>query len=398
MAASSEKLARRAAPSDSLMRLGSVRDVVLARVPLADHRTLGYTCKALRRVVYSDDFAKLRKTLGFEESGLLLLAGKTYSRIADQKSFVCLTHNLESLGFRPPKIFPCGLVEFTTALSTEGKLVVCGDGDWDRSVLIYDTREHAWVQDSRFPVGLPAIMYGQCTAFLGNTLVVVTGGTENWAKPWGFSWDEQLRMWQSLPPVPTAVIHPGYGVIGSRLFLVGGYTNDTTHAEHYGGGTGRGSLADYSARLQIFDLTTRTWSLGPSLDALRDRLERPTSAAVNNGCLYVFCQRVRVVGLPHQSRPHPAHAYCFDPRSNSWSELPALPVRSDSTLVACVHDGRLVVAGTVTVDDVPGPAAYHYEWDDGAEMWKERPLLIDDVDEWPGGLLGSLVSVPLRIR
>ena len=50
------------------------------------------------------------------------------------------------------------------------------------------------------------------------------------------------------------------------------------------------------------------------------------------------------------------------------------------------------------MDDVPGPAAYHYEWDDGAEMWKERPLLIDDVDEWPGGLLGSLVSVPLRIR
>ena len=67
MAASGEKLARRAAPSDSLMRLGAVRDVVLARVPLADHRTLGQTCKALRRLVYSDGFARLRKTLGFEQ-------------------------------------------------------------------------------------------------------------------------------------------------------------------------------------------------------------------------------------------------------------------------------------------------------------------------------------------
>ena len=57
------------------MRLGSVRDVVLARVPLADHRALGLTCKALRRLVYSDDFAKLRKTVGCEECGLLLLAG-----------------------------------------------------------------------------------------------------------------------------------------------------------------------------------------------------------------------------------------------------------------------------------------------------------------------------------
>ena len=49
------------------MRLGSVRDAVLARTAEA-HRALGQTCKALRRLVYSDDFAKLRKTLGFEES------------------------------------------------------------------------------------------------------------------------------------------------------------------------------------------------------------------------------------------------------------------------------------------------------------------------------------------
>ena len=60
------------------MRLGSVRDVVLARVPLEAHRTLSQTCKALRRLVYSDDFAKLRKTLGFEESALLLQAGSPF--------------------------------------------------------------------------------------------------------------------------------------------------------------------------------------------------------------------------------------------------------------------------------------------------------------------------------
>ena len=37
------------------MRLGAVRDVVLARVPIEAHRALGQTCKALRRLVYSDD-------------------------------------------------------------------------------------------------------------------------------------------------------------------------------------------------------------------------------------------------------------------------------------------------------------------------------------------------------
>ena len=287
--ASGDKAAR--CSSDSLMRLGSVRDVVLARVPLADHRTLGYTCKALRRLVHSDDFAKLRKTLGFEECGLLLLGGRDYDPGVDKKSLLCLTHDLVSLGFRPTETNPCELDEFATALSTEGQLVLCGDARWDRSVLIYDTREHAWVQDSRFPDKLPINMYGQCTAFLGNILVVVAGGTDEiLAKPWGFSWDEQLRMWQSLPPAPTAVGHPGYGVIGSRLFVVGGYTEDITHSEHYGGLTmGLGTMMDYSASLQIFDMSTRAWSLGPPLDALRDRLEEPISAAAHNGCLYVFC-------------------------------------------------------------------------------------------------------------
>ena len=395
--ASGEKSAR--CSSGSLMRLEAVRDVVLARVPLDAHRALGQTCKALRRLVYSDDFAKLRRTLGCEESGLLLLGGHNYGPGADQKTFVCLTHNLESLGFRAPDTQHLDLDEFTTALSTDGRLIVCGDANNDREVHIYDTREHAWVEDSRFPVELPVVMYGQCTAFLDNTLVVVAGGTDEEAKPWGFSWDEQLRMWQSLPPLPTAATHPEYGVIGSRLFVVGGYTKDKTHPEHYGGGR----MSSYSTRLQIFDATKRTWSLGPPLDALRDRLERPMTAAVHNGCLYVFCRRVIGSGSDAVIRACPIHAYCFDPRSNSWSELPALPKSESSDLAACVHDGRLVVVGISNLDiyDVPTPdppSTYHYEWDDGAEMWKERPLLIDDAGAWPQGLLASLVSVPLRIR
>ena len=386
------------------MRLGAVRDVVLARVPLEAHRALGQTCKVLRRLVYSDDFAKLRKTLGCEEYGLLLLAGLAYSPDVDQNSFVCLTHNLESLGFRPPETIPSGLDEFTTALSADGRLFVCGDANFDRKVLVYDTRKHEWVRDPRYPASLPVIMYGQCTAFLDDTLVVVAGGTNAEARPWGFSWDEQLRMWQSLPPVPTVVAHPSYGVIGSCLFVVGGYSSDGAHSEHYGGVLFPGatsSMSHYTARLQIFDMTTRTWSLGPPLDALKDRLEEPRSAAVFHGRLYVFCQRAMDSCPWTELRAQPYHAYCFDPNSNSWSELPALPVGSDSELAACVHDGRLVVVGTNHLDadynEINPPATYHYEWDDGAEMWKERPLLIDD-GAWPRGKLGSLVSVPLRLR
>jgi hypothetical protein len=408
--ASGDKAAR--CSSDSLMRLGAVRDVVLARVPLDAHRALGQTCKALRRLVYSDGFAKLRKTLGCEEFGLLLLAGSVFSNAEGtegrRKQLVCLTHNLESLGFAAVGECPLDMCEFTAALSTDGRLVVCGDANWgrkgDRKVLVYDTRQHVWVRDSRYPAILPVIMFGQCTAFLDNTLVVVGGGTDDEDEPWGFSWDEHLRMWQSLPPVPTAVTHPAYGVIGSRLFVVGGYSCDVAHTEHYGGD----GMCDYSARLQIFDATTQSWSLGPPLTQLQERLEFPTSSVAYENRFYVFCQRALDHGSDDNPRSilasSPCHVYCFDPLSNSWSELPAVPtIDSLSDLQACLHDGRLIVAGMKNFDPENAgffeaePSTYMYEWDDRAETWKEQPLLLD-VRAWPAGRLASLVSVPLRIR
>ena len=406
MAAPGEKLARPAAPSDSLMRLGSVRDVVLARVPLEAHRALAQTCKALRRLVYSDDFAKLRKTLGFEESALLLLAGSPfYDDVAEsrQKQLVCLTHNLESLGFTALDECPLNLSEFTTALSADGRLIVCGDSNFDRKLLIYDTLEHVWVRDSRYPASLPVVMYGNCTAFLDNTLVSVGGGTQGLNQPWAFAWNEQLRMWEGLPPLPTAVANSGYGVIGSRLFVVGGNTPSSNHAEHYGG-----PYLAYSASLQIFDAATQSWSLGPPLTQLKERFEREASAVVFEDRFYVFCQKAvdpdedDLRGLLASS---PCHVYCFDPLSNSWSELPAVPrVDSLCEVQAGVHDGRLIVAGTINDDPEMAdlyevePSTYMYEWDDRVETWRARSLLLDDISAWPAGRLESLVSVPLRIR
>ncbi len=44
------------------------------------------------------------------------------------------------------------------------------------------------------------------------------------------------------------------------------------------------------------------------------------------------------------------------------------------------------------------PSTFHYEWDDDAETWTERPLLLDDVSAWPRARVEAVVSVPLRIR
>jgi outer membrane protein assembly factor BamB len=246
-------------------------------------------------------------------------------------------------------------------------------------------------------------MYGNCTAFLDNTLVAMAGGTQGLNEPWAFAWNKQLRMWEHLPPLPTAVANPGYGVIGSRLFAVGGYTSDRSQPESYGG-----PYSGYSARLQIFDAARQSWSLGPPLTQLKERFERPRHAVAYEDRFYVFCQKAGdpdVDDLRSLLASSPCHVYCFDPLSNLWSELPAVPT-ADSLcdLRAGVHDGRLIVVGTINDDPENTdlyevePSTYMYEWDDRAETWRAKSLLLDDISAWPAGRLESLVSVPLRIR
>ena len=83
-----------------LLGLGSLLGLALARVPVADHRSLGGACRALRRIVLRGDFARLRETVGAAEHGLLLMFGELGDRL------LCLTHDLPTLGFALPELVP----------------------------------------------------------------------------------------------------------------------------------------------------------------------------------------------------------------------------------------------------------------------------------------------------
>ena len=171
---------------------------------------------------------------------------------------------------------------------------------------------------------------------------------------------------------------------------------------------------NYTARLQIYDASTQSWSLGPPLTQLKERSEEVLSAVAFQGCMYVFCKLGHLLlgGITDQFRINfdevysaPCHAYCFDPRSNSWSELPPLPINALSDVKACVHDGCLTFAGwdrpshhrelarIAELYDEP-PSTFMYAWDERTETWKSRPL----VREWLEATLEAVVSVPLRIR
>ena len=66
------------------------------------------------------------------------------------------------------------------------------------------------------------------------------------------------------------------------------------------------------------------------------------------------------------------------------------------SVAACVHDGRLVVAGKV------GPeyqeTTFLYELNEKSGTWRRKSMLIDNIELWPRLGAPSLVSFPLRLR
>mmetsp|Transcript_2164 Transcript_2164/g.7074 ORF Transcript_2164/g.7074 Transcript_2164/m.7074 type:complete len:411 (+) Transcript_2164:144-1376(+) len=396
--------AKRPALGRELLGLAPLLEVALARVPLADHRNLGGTCRTLRRLVFGDEFARMRKTLGATEYGLIVVGSSMYfdedENIGTDAALVCPTHDLRKLGFKKSWLErSLYLWEFTTAYSSDDRIVICGDTHNDSlDIMIYDTRTHWWaqdppdVQDPHLPAELPEIMYGQCTAFIDNVLVVAAGAHPTDGT---FSWDEQSQIWERLPSMPSAAAHSGYCVIGSRLFVVGGYCEDFTNSDTYKPSPGTVSCT-HTTRLQIYDNTTRSWSLGPPLTALKERGERVLTAVTHNRCVYVIAQKEISPMLPLATSV-PTHCYVYDPRAEVWSELGALPVgAAHMSLAACVHDGRLVVGGKEGPD--LQETTFLYELNEKSGTWRRKSMLVDNVELWPRLGVASLVSFPLRLR
>ena len=150
-------------------------------------------------------------------------------------------------------------------------------------------------------------------------------------------------------------------------------------------------------RVKIDSVLGLPHSAGPQLTALQSRGEEALAAVSYKNCIHVFAHETDESS--NQSldgyRFGTSHSvYVFDPRTEAWSELARLPV-FPSQLVACVHDGRLVVAGKPHPDSAhEGP--FVYELDPSSLAWTSKCVLDG---QWPEvSRLSALVSFPLRLR
>ena len=233
----------------------------------------------------------------------------------------------------------------------------------------YDIRRDRWTRVADMPVGLN---HAAAAAYKGRVYVV--GGYRGSA---GLTEETRALLryepgrdrWTRLRPAPTRRGALAVGVIGHRLYAVGGAAS------------GQGALTT----LEIYDFRTGRWRSGPAMGLAREHL----AAAVAGRRLYVLAGRDggrnfaalesytprtgRWRVLPDMAKPRGGIAAAtvagdvvvvggeesagtireverYDPRSRAWEPLPDLPTPRHG-LGAVARDGRVYV---IEGGDVPG--------------------------------------------
>ena len=364
----------------------------LARARLADHCALAATCKRVRRVMRAKALSVVRDRDGWTEYGIFAIAATQddpdQETSTEHLKFCCVSHTFDAsctsfvdpdnVGADGVPQAPMELVNPTAAVSEEGLLVVAGGWDekadeFGRDVCVYDSRTMSWLsrpmlRARRLPEQFPAPIASTCIAFVQGRLVIAGGQSDKRApEPHGgalstsncFVWDDCAALWEQLPPMLLPTEGAAYGVIGHRLYVVGG---TSMQVEEGGTVLYLGPATRRMPSLQILDMETRSWSKGPELDALhvisprseRDVLQwhtREWSACGWRGRLYVVgCEPgyAHEDGAMHEETDwynENTEVYCFDPATNSWSTLPPLRFAMREGAGLCVHNGRLVVFG-----------------------------------------------------
>lgn len=139
--------------------------------------------------------------------------------------------------------------------------------------------------------------------------------------------------WQPGPRCPLRTVEGNRAVVGSRLFVTGGY---------------EGELARVSRRLVMLEMAADRWT---DLGEIPPGMPETHNALVSDGRRHLF-------SLTGQLGPHccPAVPSCFayDTETRRWSPLPPLPEPRYMPM-ADHHQGRLYVAGG-TLPDRSSPA------------------------------------------
>ena len=183
----------------------------------------------------------------------------------------------------------------------------------------YDASADRWNSKAPMPVGLHHVGIG----VVGGRLYVIGGYQQSGLSVWRpvatlYAYDPAADVWTELPAMPTARGALSVTVHEGKLYAIGGYD-------------GKGN----SAAVEVYDPVRNAWSTRAALPTPRDHLATATAA----GKVYAIGGRLK--GDYHRNL---AVTEVYDPGSDKWTKAPDLPT-ARSGITAAESGGRIYVFG-----------------------------------------------------
>ena len=225
-------------------------------------------------------------------------------------------------------------------LTDEGEVTSISD------VHVFDpaTGTYSRAPDTPVPLDHSAVV-----AYRGDIYVV--GGDSN-GEPSGGLWrySPDQGEWETLPSMPTPRAGHAAGVIGDRLYAVGGTTDS--------------AFADFEepalTSLEIYDFESGEWSRGPDMPTARHHFD----ATVLDGQLYAIGGRAPGdFSLDTVER--------FDPDQGVWEPVAPLPLGTGGETATTLPGRVVVAAGGDDLDGWVTPATWAF--DPGEGQWRRLP-------------------------
>lgn len=209
-----------------------------------------------------------------------------------------------------------------------------------------------WMAFEAPPAAWPGTTRGRChLATWDEHLVAVF---EHSCEVWQYGRREgSPPQWHPAPPMPRPGRHSfAVAIVDGGLHVLGGRETDGSH----------------STRNERFDLLERHWQPRAALPLALGHL----AAAAMDGCIHVVGGELdRRQGWRRSSLSDSHHRY--DPRTNAWELLPALP-EPNARLSLCARHGVLYAMGGMQDSSlIPGRARLsraHYAYHAGGARWR----------------------------
>jgi N-acetylneuraminic acid mutarotase len=163
-------------------------------------------------------------------------------------------------------------------------------------------------------------------------------------------YDPVTDRWSSKAPMPVGLHHVGMGVVGGRLYVIGGYK--------------RSGLSVWGpvATVYAYDPATDSWTEGAAMPTARGAL----SVTVHDGKLYAIGG--------YEGRANSAAVEVYDPLKNTWSVRAPLPTPRDH-LAAATAAGKVYAIGGRLKGDYHRNLSVTEVYDPNADTWSRGPDL-----------------------